>query len=81
ALPQGEVLFMVCSDGLFGAVDHAELRATLLADASTAEICDNLALAAWRGTARDNFSVLVARVGAVGAAAPSERPGITLDQT
>jgi serine/threonine protein phosphatase PrpC len=74
-LGQGPERFMLCTDGLFGALDHAALRTPLIEAPSAAQACAALAAAAWAAQATDNFSVIVADVSAPGAPPPPTPPG------
>jgi protein phosphatase len=70
-LRQGDVL-LVCSDGLFGCVDHAALTAALGSLEAPSCICDELIRLALAAGAPDNVSCLVARAhGALEAPADS----------
>lgn len=58
----GEYRFMLCSDGLSGEVDHAELE-SLMRDAESPEAAaQQLLAAALRGEAADNITVVVVDV-------------------
>ncbi|MDR1187588.1 MAG: protein phosphatase 2C domain-containing protein [Bifidobacteriaceae bacterium] len=70
--------FMLCSDGLFGALDHAALRGPLVQARTASKACDALSAAALAAQASDNFSVIVADVSALGAAPPAVPPGVRL---
>ncbi|MDR2454426.1 MAG: protein phosphatase 2C domain-containing protein [Bifidobacteriaceae bacterium] len=78
-LGQGEVRFALCSDGLSDALPPGELAGALAAGGRAWDICDRLAAAVWACGAYDNFSLVVASVGALGAPAPLDRPGLRLN--
>jgi serine/threonine protein phosphatase PrpC len=67
--------FLLCSDGLWGLVEDAELLRIVLAKSDPQAACrDLVALANDRG-GRDNITVQLVRIGGAAAAVPPPRPG------
>jgi serine/threonine protein phosphatase PrpC len=61
-LPEAPTRFVLCSDGLFGALAPEELASLLVRPGRPEEIADALADAAYRRQSRDNFSLIVISV-------------------
>lgn len=73
-------LFLLCSDGLTSMIGEAAVAEILRANAGLARAADALVAAALEAGGRDNVTVVLFRVEAVGAEAPSP-PGDDLPQT
>lgn len=55
--------FLVCSDGLYGAVDAESVQSAFAAGGRAAEIAERLADRVVKGGAEDNYSFIVVKVG------------------
>lgn len=62
-LTQGE-MFLLCSDGLHGALDDAAIEAVMASDRPVAEIAEALLQSALERDGSDNITALVIRIGA-----------------
>jgi protein phosphatase len=70
---QGDDRVILCSDGLWSALEDEEIGAIASADASVDELCANLVAAALDRGSDDNVSTIVIRVRSVSPCAKTEK--------